>query len=112
MGLRGIAVILGVALFFSLPFSALSFAETLPEGVEENMEMEEEAELAGSETYKKGLLDQILVREKEAPEAETQQSERSTFEDKLKEDKAKQRIEDMSKEKEGAFEYKQRGLYY
>ncbi len=110
MGLRRFVVILGVILFFILPFSAFSFAEAPSEGVEENVE--EEAELAESEAYKKGLLDQILVREKGAPEAETQQNERSTFEDKLKEDKAKQRIEDMGREKEDIFDYKQRGLYY
>ncbi|MCQ9207666.1 MAG: hypothetical protein NG740_07290, partial [Omnitrophica bacterium] len=59
----------------------------------------------------KSKYDQLL-KEKKAPEAATQQKERGTFEDKLKEDKAKQRIEDINREKEDIFDYKQRGLYY
>ena len=110
MRLRKTAMILSAALLSILSFFALSYAETLPQGVDTGIEAE--AKDAESEAYKKGLLDKIVEREKEAPEAVTQQSERSTFKDELQKDKIKQRTEDMDKEKENMFDYKQRGLYY
>ena len=61
---------------------------------------EEQVIAESSEGYQEGLLDRVLSREKTAPKNEPA-AEHETFEDRLRKEKGKQRIEDIGTKREG-----------
>lgn len=119
MGFRKYHTLFIMVLFTALVISEACFAE-MPEIKEENIEveapdMEENGdvsekeireEIADSEAtldeealveYEKGLLDEVLSRGKIAAETKSVEPKYETFDEKLRKEKKKQRIEDIGK---------------